>query len=273
MSNHIDIPIYFERDMLTEAYIDTAVLTRYAIRDNKPDHNKPALTTEAGLVFIDEGRSSWTLNLSTDSKLQENSLRPSSVVVEAAWLNSIEALRQKVKVTAGSDANVFAVEGAFLVPDGFTIPTEEANPENVRYYGLQLIREGETLTVETDITDLVIMQYDYKPIYKDEFLLQKYGGGGVFIETHDFPHIHIPTNSSCHGYIVIGKKLSATEFEFTAFSIPYGCALYTPSNTIHGDGTLVGEYGIAVAKPGVVCADTVLIYNKNTLSLQRGVVS
>ena len=116
------------------------------------------------------------------------------------------------------------------------------------------------------------MKYDYTSIYKKDFLMQKYGGGGIFVETHEFPHIHIPLSKSCGGYIVIGKQLSETEFNFTAFRIPFGYALYTPSNTIHGDGTLVGEYGLTVADPSMITADTVLVYNENTKEMARGVV-
>ena len=73
-------------------------------------------------------------------------------------------------------------------------------------------------------------------------------------------------------YIVIGKRVSGRKFHFTAFLIPYGYALYTPSNTIHGDGTLVGEYALTVADSAMVSADTVLIYRENTLSMARHVV-
>ena len=48
--------------------------------------------------------------------------------------------------------------------------------------------------------------------------------------------------------------------------------LYTPAGTIHGDGTLVGHYGITVADGALAKADTVLVYNSDTLSMAEGVV-
>lgn len=102
--------------------------------------------------------------------------------------------------------------------------------------------------------------------------MQKYGGGGIFVETHNFPHIHIPLSAKCGGYIVIGKQLNNNKYHFTAFQIPYGHALYTPSNTIHGDGTLVGEYALTVSDSAFCHADTVLMYNKKTLKMAKNVV-
>lgn len=66
--------------------------------------------------------------------------------------------------------------------------------------------------------------------------------------------------------------VAADEFHFTAFRIPYGSALYKPSQTIHGDGTLVGEYALTVADPALITADTVLVYDRDTRRMARGVV-
>ena len=42
--------------------------------------------------------------------------------------------------------------------------------------------------------------------------------------------------------------------------------------TIHGDGTLVGEYALTVADSALAAADTVLMYDWDTLEMARGVV-
>jgi len=147
-----------------------------------------------------------------------------------------------------------------------------ATPENVKYYGLQLIKSGEVLSVHSDKVDIVMIEYNYTKIYRKEFLMQKYGGGGIFVEHHNFPHIHIPMEKDCGGYIVIGKEASKDKFHFTAYQIPFGYALYTPANTIHGDGTLVGKYGLALADSAMIGADTVLVYNENTKKMATEVV-
>lgn len=74
----------------------------------------------------------------------------------------------------------------------------------------------------------------------------------------------------CGGYITIGKKLAESHFNFTAFSIPYGYALNTPANTIHGDGTIEGDYAIMVATASAE-ADTVLFHNEHSRAMAQDV--
>lgn len=176
------------------------------------------------------------------------------------------------------------------------IQTAPATEENARLYGCSLIPQW-GLGIPDSISDLnnllakayaqvmqiasgskiALMNYTYDAKYVDGYLTQPCGGGGYFVEHHDFPHIHMPLEDSAGGYIIIGKPLATcsiqkstdddagnpdagytkTRFAFTAFRIPYGYALYTPSNTLHGDGTLVGNYGITVASSSTP-ADTVL---------------
>jgi hypothetical protein len=265
-------PIYFKETLLTDAVVASVDITRYAIADGLPIHNKVVLSTDAGMCFIEKGVSNWRIDITTHHGMNPNDAHPPFIEVNAVWFNSIQALRKNITVTAGNSANTFGKMGVFLVPDRFEIPTTMANPENIKFYGLELIENHKVLTIRSEKVDIVMMQYHYESTYKKEFLMQEFGGGGVFLETHDFPHIHIPLSEDCGGYIVIGKCLEPDLFCFTAFQIPYGYALYTPSNTIHGDGTLVGKYGLTVADPSMISADTVLIYNKNTYQTAKDVV-
>lgn len=272
MSERVDFPVYFKRTLLTDAILESVDITRYAVKDDRPDKDKVALSTDAGMAFVEKGVTNWTIDNQSNSGMKPNNKAPDMVTVKATWYTATEALKNNIKVVSGASGNVFGSMGALLVPDHFKIPTVTATKENVKHYGLELIENGKELTIRSEQCDIVMMKYDYTSIYKKDFLMQKYGGGGIFVETHEFPHIHIPLSKDCGGYIVIGKKLSETEFNFTAFRIPYGYALYTPSNTIHGDGTLVGEYGLTVADPSMISADTVLVYNEHTKEMAHGVV-
>jgi hypothetical protein len=272
MSERIDFPVYFKRTLLTDAILESVDITRYAVKDGRPDKSKVALSTDAGMAFVEKGVTNWTIDNQSNNGMKPDNKAPDMVTVKATWYTATEALKNNIRVVSGSSGNVFGSMGALLVPDHFKIPTVTATKENVKHYGLELIENGKELTVRSEQCDIVMMKYDYTSIYKKDFLMQKYGGGGIFVETHEFPHIHIPLSKDCGGYIVIGKKLSETEFNFTAFRIPYGYALYTPSNTIHGDGTLVGEYGLTVADPSMISADTVLVYNEHTKEMAHGVV-
>jgi len=273
MSDPFDFPIYFPRTLLTDAVLHSVDITRYAIKDGHPDKDRVAMSTDAGMRFIDQGVANWVVDLGTPQAMQpwQGNLPP-MVKVRAPWYNATEALKANIKVVSGGSANVFGGMGAFLVPDGFSIPTVLATPENVMFYGLELIKNGLPFTVRTENVDIVMMAYDYTAIYKKDFLMQEQGGGGIFLETHGFPHIHIPLSPKCGGYIVIGKPLEDDLYCFTAFQIPYGYALLTPSNTIHGDGTLVGEFGLTVADSSMISADTVLVYNEHTRKMATGVV-
>jgi hypothetical protein len=261
-----------KKSLLERAIIKSVEITRYAVKGKKPDKSKVVLSTHGEVAFFDKGVTNWKLDLSKRKPLVHAATGTPHVVVRAEWLDTQQALERGVEVIHGGSANTFGGMGALLVPDGFSIPTVTATQENVRHYGLQLIGNEEAFAVSSDEFQIVMMRYDYSKDYKKDFLMKKYGGGGIFVETHNFPHIHVPLSESCGGYIVIGKQAGSGKYHFTAFRIPYGYALYTPSYTIHGDGTLVGEYALTVADSAMCHADTVLMYNKNTLAMARKVV-
>ncbi|MBQ0730353.1 MAG: hypothetical protein KBT75_06615 [Oleispira antarctica] len=267
-----NFPIYYKKTLLTDAMTESLALTRYAVLDGKPDKEHVAMSTDAGMVFIEQGVTNWTIDNTSKTGLKAFDTNTKHVCVNAEWLDSTDALKKNIHVVSGSSGNVFGSMGALLVPDDFKIPTLMATPENVKYYGLKLIEAGEVLTVHSEEVDIIMMEYDYTKIYKKDFLMKKHGGGGIFLEHHNFPHIHIPMEESCGGYIVIGKQIDKDEYHFTAFQIPYGYALYTPANTIHGDGTLVGKHGLALADSNMISANTVLIYNKHSNTMAKNVV-
>ena len=262
---------YYSSTLYTDAVTHNLEITRDGVAGSAK--GKPVMLTKAGLAVIDRGTSNWQVRSDQATRLvQEQARVPNHSVVQAQWLSTFDAMKHKIKVKSGSDGNFFGGMGALLVPDGFSIATDTATTDNVRYYGLSLIKNNDSFKVISEQADIFLMEYDYTADYKDDFLMQVTGGGGLFVETHNFPHIHIPMDENCGGYIVIGKKVSEEEFHFTAFQIPHGYALYTPANTIHGDGTLVGNYAIALADSSAVSADTVLMYNQNTKTMAKNIV-
>ncbi len=272
MSKNNDKKAKYKKGLLEKAIVQSVELTRYAVKGKEPDKHKVVLSTHGEVAFFETGTTNWKLDLARKKVLAKGSTDTPHAVVDAQWFTSQQALEKGIEVVHGGSANTFGSMGALLVPDGFHIPTVTATRENVRHYGLQLVENGEVFGVTSAQYQIAMMRYDYTKDYKQGFLMQKYGGGGIFVETHNFPHVHIPLSEECGGYIVIGKRLADGRYHFTAFRIPYGHALYTPSYTIHGDGTLVGEYGITVADSAMAAADTVLMYNRESLSMARGVV-
>jgi len=271
-------PIYFDLTDESREIFESIIISRFSVRDDDDE----VLRTDGGLTFIEQGTTNWKLGLAETEVFVHNTYqpladgndpdRPDLVAVKAAWCTPEDSRKAHVNVQAGGNANVFYGLGAILVPDGFRIPVVTASKENVMYYGLTLIENDQAFELLSDEFAMVLAKYRYGKNYREDFLTEAAGGGGYFVETHNFPHVHAPLSPDCGGYITIGKRLSADEFNFTAFSIPYGYALHTPANTIHGDGTIVGEHAITVAITSAE-ADTVLFYNEHTKAMARDLYS
>lgn len=260
-----------DKSLLEQTIVNSVQLTRYAVKEGEPDKSDVVMSTEGEVAFVDKGVTIWEVDIASQKTIAPAQSETPHVKVDARWYTSQEALEAGIEVLHGGSANSFGSMGTLLVPDNFKIPTVTSSRTNVKYYGLSLVETGEQFSISSARYQVAMMRYVYGRNYKKDFLMQTQGGGGIFVETHDFPHVHIPLSEECGGYIVIGKPVKDA-FHFTAFRIPFGYALVTPSGTIHGDGTLVGEYALTVADSALAGADTVLIYNEKTLSMAKGIV-
>ena len=92
--NTFDFPIYYEQNLLTDAMTENLSLTRYAIVDGQPDKSKPAMTTDAGMVFIRQGVTNWVVDSTNKTGLQSGAEFPHKVTVKAQWLSATEALKE-----------------------------------------------------------------------------------------------------------------------------------------------------------------------------------
>lgn len=80
--------------------------------------------------------------------------------------------------------------------------------------------------------------------YVEGYLLKENKGGGFYIEYHDAPHFHMPLNpDSTSSHLILGKR-EGDEVFLSAFTIPYGSAIYPPANVIHDDGFLSGDLSV-----------------------------
>ncbi len=269
-------PIHFDLTEESREIFESIIISRFSVRDK----NDEVLRTDDGLTFVKQGTTNWKLVLSetevlissTNQTTEEGdySEKPDMVAVKATWYSPKNVRKTGINIRAGGNSNVFNDFGAILVPDDFRIPIVKASNENVRHYGLTLIENQHAFELLSDEFDLILAKYRYGKNYRQDFLTEVEGGGGYFVEMHNFPHIHVPLSPDCGGYIIVGKKLSEENFNFTAFSIPYGFALHTPANTIHGDGTIAGEHAITVATASAE-ADVVLFYNERNKAMARDV--
>ena len=172
------------------------------------------------------------------------------------------------------NANVFGGVGGLLVQGSLTIPTLRATDSAaaLAYYGAKTVESGATVALSNKI-DLVAIVYEFKPNYAAEYVFQgrmgeRTGGGGLFVERHPFPHVFFPTDANTGGALILGKELGNGEFDFTAFSIPFGTALQVEPDVIHGDSFFVGQYGIILAQEE---SDTVLFRRDDNLGILHDV--
>ena len=130
----------------------------------------------------------------------------------------------------------------FIEDETLKIPVEIATNNKLSYYLCNLIENGDIFNL---YNNNIIQNFNIKvgSNYLNDYILQKGFGDGLYIEKHDSPHFHQPLNSNCTGYLLLGK-IKKDELILTAFIIPYGKAVYIPSNVLHCDACLVGDYNV-----------------------------
>ncbi|SEC41613.1 hypothetical protein SAMN04489761_2932 [Tenacibaculum sp. MAR_2009_124] len=133
-------------------------------------------------------------------KLREEAQVPEkgySLVVQAKWISAKEGGGLP---SVGGGANVFGETGSLLINESeVDFPVLEAYDEGfhetLAYYGAKLLKPNESFHMGFDKL-LFGMEYDTRlPGYIQDYALQPYGGGGLFVEHHPFPHIWFPNPS------------------------------------------------------------------------------
>ena len=161
---------------------------------------------------------------------------PQKVIVVAQWKSDPDGLPDS--------SNILGSLGLFIVNENeIKIPKAETNRENLGYYGAKLLEEGDILRFETD-KEIPLTEVYVGSNYIDGYILNEKYANGVYIEKHNRPHFHKPLNKEATGYLILGRSIGDNLYAFSAFSIPYGYAVYTPPNTIHNDCFLIGKYAV-----------------------------
>ena len=128
------------------------------------------------------------------------------------------------------------------------MPIEEATNQSLLYYGATLLSEGDIVRFSNQ--DYPIWKMELGTRYVDDYLMTK-KGKGFYLEWHnDRPHWHQPVTRDAGGFYLLAKKIPNRSIEeegkdqslmdITAFSIPYGKAVYTRMGVIHCDSGLTG---------------------------------
>jgi len=154
-----------------------------------------------------------------------------------------------------SESNILGNSSILLLNSELKIPKTDIS--NLYFYNAKLYKIGDIINFNTN-NDLPVCYMKIGKYYINEYIMKK--SGGVYIEYHDRPHFHMPLNNKCDGYLILGKK-EDDKILLSAFSIPYGYAIYIPDNVIHNDCFLIGNYMVIYSKTDNY--STVLLQNKN----------
>lgn len=202
-----------------------------------------------------------------------------SLLVNAKWISGLEGGGLQ---GLDSSSNVFGGTGSLLVN------AEEVNfpvldmyhkdfHETLAYYGAKLLTPNESFYMGYD-KPIFGFEYDTSlPGYIQDYVMQPFGGGGLFVEYHPFPHIWFPNpdeneraTNICR--ILLGrivpdsseenKKINKfenkcleikgnpimPEYHFTVFRIPIdGHAVAVDECSIHNDSFCNGKQVVFIA--------------------------
>lgn len=173
------------------------------------------------------------------------------------------------------DANVFGSSGTLeLTGDNvkrICIPVVNAKllDQNVcKFFKVQLLKtQSDPVVLDTGhFETLYMVKYRFHTEYVQQYVMEKKRGGGLFVETHDFPHVFTPLSSQCSGGLIIGKKVDEHHYMLVGLKIPYGYTLKIDANVIHGDSFFKGPFGIALTED--LPADTVIMRNQENEIVQ-----
>lgn len=203
-----------------------------------------------------------------------------ALLVDAKWVSGAEG---GALPNVGKSANVFGATGSLFInnPDlNFPVlePGDKGYHETLAYYGAKILNKGEEFFMGFDKV-LFGMEYNtVLPGYITDYVMQEWGGGGLFVETHPFPHIWFPHPTTAEekatnvcrillGRVIPAKKSETKlinkdenkcleiqpdpvtpQYHFTVFKVPTdGAALLVDECTIHNDSFCNGRQVVFVA--------------------------
>ncbi len=193
-------------------------------------------------------------------------VEPEELRLQASWKN-----KSQEQAKSGASASVFGHLGVLLVRPTFNvieIPKMNALAVPTSFlekYGAELIPLDVPIAMEPtehqELENLYLVQYDWDENYIKQYVMHAMGGGGLFVETHPFPHVFTPLAPTCEGALILGVDRGKGQFDFASFQIPFGYTMKIASNVIHGDSFFVGPYAIALTDTEL--ADSVIFKQEN----------
>lgn len=206
------------------------------------DHAQSFMITDEVLGTVEPGkRYRITLNglvltdadISQSFKHKRQVKTPANIQFHGVWVTTEDA--------KATDANILGGSGTLQINQTeLCIPEVVATAENLSFYGAKLVQLGDIIEFETtEALPVTITRVGSS--YVEHYLKVENKGGGAYIEYHDRPHLHLPTDKSTSGSMIIGHSFD-NKYTLSAFKIPFGYGIYTPPNLLHADAFLVGKF-------------------------------
>lgn len=162
------------------------------------------------------------------------------------------------------EANILGASGSFyLEQEDLKVVVETATPEKLAYYRAILLNEGEIIRIDSP-TSLPVSVMQIGPHYEQGYLNSTAHGGGYYLEVHNTPHLWSHLSPEGRGVLLLGKKISTHCYHLSAFTLPWGTAVYIPGGVIHCDGLLIGRVMVIYT---VTAAYSTVILKKRDASL------
>ncbi|MDR3679168.1 MAG: hypothetical protein P4L41_04310 [Flavipsychrobacter sp.] len=232
---------------------------------------KVALTpgTGTGVRLIEEKCTQQSL-IEQLVDLERKASKPkdgNAATLRANWVSSKDG---GMVPSLDESANVFGSTGSLYVNEKtVTLPVlDVSHPDyhqTLAFYGAKLLTPNEEFCIGFNQV-LFGMEYNTSlPDYIRNYAMSPFGGGGLFVEHHPFPHIFLPRPTKdgqifCEAKVTLGHKVKDPEDKipkiiFTTFRIPSdGSALAIKPEAIHNDSFTNGRLAVFVAN---TAADTV----------------
>jgi len=212
----------------------------------------PAHADEKSLKMSDGDFSAWQ---------QEN---PDTLpTVRAEWVPKEDQKRvRKVlrdDMSSLENANIFGDSGLLLLDpscaEDFRVFTADEFVEKglERVFGVRIFGAGPgsnavhsrspAFVADSEVR---LMALDFAQEYAEEFLFVQKTGCGIPVETHPFPHMLQAARVGDTLQVIVGRRLSGTDFVFARVNLGVEHACWLESNTIHGDALSVGSFAMLV---------------------------
>jgi hypothetical protein len=208
-----------------------------------PDSN---MITTAVVDYLEPGKTYRFTGVQLEPAAREERHKSSSAFGTVAPPHlAFEGEWSSVASYTREEANVLGASGTLFVEQSvLEIPTLEATAERLAYYNAQLVEISDVITVSSPELIPLCMVHTGRNYPQGYLGLAEYGGG-FYLETHATPHFWAHVCADDGGAVILGKQVDEHTYHLSAFTIPYGKAIYAPGGVIHNDGFLNGEILVA----------------------------